>query len=78
MNMNPMMIMQLQQRLGLFQNDHPKVMPFLQAVGDNAMQEGTVIDMKVTTADGQTIESNIKINANDVETMKMIMSMGKQ
>ncbi|SFU94858.1 hypothetical protein [Butyrivibrio sp. INlla21] len=78
MNMNPMMIMQLQQRLGLFQNDHPKVMPFLRAVGENAMQEGTVIAMKVTTAEGKTIESNIKINANDVETMKMLMDMGKQ
>lgn len=78
MNMNPMMIMQLQQRLGIFQNDHPKVMPFLKAVGENAMQEGSVIAMKVTTVDGKTIESNIKINANDVETMKMFMDIGKQ
>lgn len=78
MNMNPMMLMQLQQRVQIFQKDHPKVMPFLKAVGENAMQEGTVIAMKVTTADGKTIESNIKINANDVETMKIFMDAGKQ
>ncbi len=73
-----MMLMQLQQRVQIFQKDHPKVMPFLKAVGENAMQEGTVIAMKVTTADGKTIESNIKINANDVETMKIFMDAGKQ
>lgn len=78
MNMNPMMLMQLQQRVQIFQKDHPKVMPFLKAVGENDMQEGTVIAMKVTTADGKTIESNIKINANDVETMKIFMDAGKQ
>ena len=49
MNMNPMMLMQLQQRLGLFQQDHPKVIPFMQAVGANAVTEGTVFAVKVTT-----------------------------
>lgn len=78
MNMNPMILMQLQQRAQIFQKDHPKVMPFLKAVGENAMQEGAVIAMKVTTADGKTIESNIKINANDIETMKIFMDAGKQ
>lgn len=78
MNMNPMILMQLQQRVQIFQKDHPKVMPFLKAVSENAMQEGAVIAMKVTTADGKTIESNIKINANDVETMKIFMDAGKQ
>jgi hypothetical protein len=72
MNMNPMLLMQLQQRLSLFQHDHPKVLPFIQAVGNNAVQEGTVFAVKVTTPDGKVLESNIKLTANDIETINMI------
>ena len=78
MNMNPMMIMQLQQRMQTFQQDHPKVMPFMMAVKDNALQEGTVIAMKVTTPDGKSLESNIKLTANDIETIRMMSDMGGQ
>ena len=72
MNMNPMLIMQLQQRMTQFQQDHPKVMPFFRAVGENAVQEGSVFAIKVTTPDGKTLESNIKLTANDIETINMI------
>lgn len=78
MNMNPMMLMQLQQRLGKFQQDHPKVMPFFQAVGANAVTEGTVFAIKVTTPDGKTLESNIKLTANDIETINMIKNANSQ
>ena len=72
MNMNPMMLMQMQQRIQTFQQDHPKVMPFITAIKDTALMEGTVIAMKVTTPDGKTIESNIKLTANDIETIRMM------
>ena len=78
MNMNPMMLMQLQQRLGKFQQDHPKIMPFFQAVGANAVTEGTVFAIKVTTPDGKTLESNIKLTANDIETINMIKNANGQ
>ena len=73
-----MMLMQLQQRISLFQQDHPKVMPFLQAVGNNAVQEGTVFAIKVTTPDGKTLESNIKLTANDIETINMMKNAKSQ
>lgn len=78
MNMNPMMLMQLQQRIGTFQNDHPKVLPFLQAVGNSAITEGTVFAMKVTTPDGTVLESNIKLTANDIETIEILKNANKQ
>ena len=76
MNMNPMMFMQLQQRIQTFQQDHPKFVPFLMAIKDNAMQEGTVLGVTVTTPDGRKIESNIKLTANDIETIKMMSDPG--
>ena len=78
MNMNPMLLMQLQQRLSQFQQDHPKVMPFFQAVGNNAVQEGTVFAIKVTTPDGKTLESNIRLTANNIETINMMKNANNQ
>ena len=72
MDMNPMLLLQLQKRMGLFQEDHPKVMPFMQAVGNMAIEEGTVFAVKVTTADGKVLVSNIKLTANDIETINLM------
>ena len=44
------------------------------AIRDNALEEGSVIAMKVTTPDGRTIESNIRLTANDIETFRMMAS----
>ena len=49
MNLNPMMLMQLQQKIQTFQQDHPKFVPFMTAVKNNALEEGAVFAMKVTT-----------------------------
>ena len=78
MNMNPALLLQLQQRLGVFQQDHPKVLPFFRAVGENAVTEGTVFAIKVTTPEGNVIESNIKLTANDIETINMIKNANGQ
>jgi len=78
MNLNPMMLMQLQQKIQTFQQDHPKFVPFMTAVKNNALEEGTVFAMKVTTPEGKTIESNIRLTANDIETIRMMMDSGNQ
>ena len=78
MNINPMALMQLQQRVGTFQQDHPKVLPFLQAVGNSAIQEGTVFAVKVTTPDGDVLEANIRLTANDIETINILKNTTKQ
>ena len=78
MNMNPMALMQLQQRIQTFQQEHPKFVPFLMAVKDNALEEGAVFAVKVTTPEGKTLESNIKLTANDIETVRMMMDPNNQ
>lgn len=78
MNMNPTLILQLQQRLQTFHQDHPKFLPFVNAVRENALQEGSIFAVKITTPDGKTIESNIKLTANDVETIRMMSNPENQ
>ena len=75
--MNPMSLMQLQQRFQIFREEHPKIIAFFKAIGNDSMKEGTIIAVKVTTPDGKEIESNIKITANDITTFKQIMDIAK-
>ncbi len=77
MNMNPMLLMQMQQKFATFQKEHPKVLPFFKAVGNQALKEGSIIDVKVTTPEGENLESNIKLTANDIETFTMLMNMNQ-
>ena len=76
--MNPMAMMQLMQRWSLFQQDHPKVIPFLQAAKDVALQEGAVLEIKATDPAGKTITSNIRVTANDVETFRMVSELSQR
>lgn len=76
MAFNPMDMMKLRDRLTKFQADHPKVLAFGQAAM-GSVREGSVIEMSVTTPEGEKITTNMKVNADDVETLQMLMGMGR-
>ena len=65
MNVNPMQMMQFRQAMDRFTAAHPKLMPFCHAVMRDGIEEGTVIEMKVTTAQGKNYISSIRITAED-------------
>lgn len=69
MAMNPMMLMKIKGMLEGFQQRHPRVMPFLRDAS-NRIQEGTVIEVKVTDANGHSITSNIRVTAEDMELLR--------
>lgn len=66
MNINPMKAMALKAEYSKFQNRHPKVLPFFNAVYNNALKENTIIEMQVSTEDGGHYASNIKLTAEDI------------
>lgn len=70
-----MEMMKFASRMKKFQEQHPKAIAFLQYVGQNAIKENTVIAMKVTDPDGNEYESNIRITADDLETVAMLKNM---
>lgn len=71
MAVNPMDFMKYKKRLELFYQQHPKVMPFLRAVGENGTKAGSVIELRVTDPDGHEMVSNIRLTEDDVETINM-------
>lgn len=76
MNMqNPAAILQMMNLWNRFQNNHPKFSRFLSAVSKSAIREGSIIEIKVTTAEGESFDSNLKINADDMEMIRQLREM---
>lgn len=75
---NPSMIFEMKNMWDRFERNHPKFPRFLQVVGKECMQDGTVIEISVTKPDGQTIASNIRLNAEDMELIEAMKNMGRK
>lgn len=72
---NPGIIFELQNKWKRFTENHPKFPMFLQAVAGTKMNPGTIIEIKVTTAEGQNISSNVKLTEEDVDMLKELGDM---
>ena len=75
---NPTIIFQMKNMWERFQKNHPKFPRFLQVVGNECMQEGTVIEISVTKANGENITSNIKLNQEDMDLIAAIKNLSGQ
>ena len=75
--MNPMEMMQLAGRLGTFKQQHPKFGKFLKAVAAKGLTEGSVMEVKFKATDGKEYVANIKMTPEDIETINLIKSYGK-
>ena len=72
MNINPMALFKYRERLELFRPDHPRMEPFFHILREQTLIEGTVYEMKATTPDGKSYVANIRLTANDIETIRML------
>ncbi|MGN0515328.1 MAG: hypothetical protein ACI4GD_13715 [Lachnospiraceae bacterium] len=75
--MNPLKLIQVKQAWDKFNQTHPKLMPFIRAVGNSGMHPGTVIEISVTTPEGQNYTTNIKVCESDLELIESIKEAGK-
>ena len=41
----------------------------------NGIKEGSIIEIKVTTAEGESFDSNLKVNADDMEMIEQLRSL---
>lgn len=76
--MNPAKIFQLKASWDRFAAAHPKFPLFLRAVSDNnAIQEGTIAEITITTSDGRKYATNVKLTANDMQLFDDVRQMVK-
>lgn len=68
--MNPKKLLKMQMAWKQFNETHPKVFPFLKAVESAGIHEGTVIEITVTTPEGEKLASNIKVQPSDIELLR--------
>ncbi len=75
--MNPMNLLRAKEYLGKFEKNHPRVFPFLKDAGGK-ITEGTVIEVRVISPEGNEICSNIRVTESDMEMIRELReSSGK-
>lgn len=75
MTTNFMKLIQLKGLWDRFIANHPKLPMFGRAVTQNAVREGTVVEITVNTADGQNFITNFKITAEDMALLNEAFEM---
>lgn len=70
--MNPLKLLQLKGLWNEFTSRHPKFPMFMSAVSRQGIQEGTIIEVKITSPDGRDYETNLKISQEDLELFQKI------
>lgn len=73
--MNPADYLKIFSLWNKFKSNHPKFPAFMKAASTHALKEGSVIEVCVITADGEKIESNIKITAADLELLEEVKKL---
>ncbi len=78
MNMNPMALLALKSDFNKFKNNHPKFLQFAKAFTKAGIQEGTVMECKVITADGREFQTNIRVTADDLELLEKLKNLRQE
>ena len=72
MAFNPMALLKAKERLKMFKEAHPRVVPFFKSIKED-IEPGAVIEMKVTSVDGKETVTNIRLTEEDIETILMFI-----
>ena len=70
--MNPKMILQLKTMLTKFRQNHPKV------PASKAINEGSVIEISLTTAEGRELCTNMRVTQDDLEMIRTLGEMASK
>ena len=76
MAINPMQIVKLKDKLNGFRKRHPGFYGFIKAIRKKGVPEGSVLDVKITTPEGETMTTNFRVSPEDLEFFGMISDLG--
>ena len=69
------MMFKLKKTWGTFSKNHPGVAGFFGQVGRRGIGEGAVLDMKISYPDGTHLETNMRVNQEDLELVQMLREL---
>ena len=76
MGMNPMALLKAKKSWETFCGNHPRFPAFMQAVQAAGIQEGTIIEVSVTTPAGKTMTTNVRLTASDMQAFDDLKGLG--
>jgi hypothetical protein len=74
---NPAKLLKFKSYWDKFTQNHPKFPLFINAIQSNGIEEGTIIEINVTTAEGKNLSTNLKITASDKEMFHELAELMK-
>ena len=74
MAINPMKLLELKNLWSAFTKRHPKFPQFLSAVQQAGIPAGTIIEVQITSPDGKTFTSNMKVTSEDIDAVKSLQN----
>ncbi len=72
--MNPIAMMKIKSLMEKFKNNHPKITMFFAAAPDY-IEEGSIIELNIKSADGKPICTNIRVTKDDLELIQALKEM---
>ena len=76
MGMNPLALLKAKKSWETFCGNHPRFPAFLQAVQGAGIQEGTIIEVSVTTPEGRKMTTNVRLTASDMQAFNDLKGLG--
>ena len=73
--MNPMTIMKLMGLKSQFENNHPKVVSFIQNVMGKQLEEGTIIEVSVQRPGEEPVCTNMRETNSDLELIEQLKEL---
>ena len=73
--MNPMQLLGMKKDVEKFKDNHPRFIQFVQAMAQDGLREGTIVECKVITPEGREVQTNLKITADDLELIQKLKGM---
>lgn len=75
--MNPAKLFKIKGAWDKFTENHPKFPLFINALRSSGIEEGSIIDINITTPEGKIMSTNIKVSQSDKELLAELTELSK-
>ena len=72
---NPAKLLQLKKQYEAFIERHPKFMRYMAYITDHYIEEGAIMDVTVTNAQGKSLHGNAKLCAEDAAFLQEVRKL---